>query len=235
MTLAGPWAPALTQQVAVSGIPVGAMIHVSKTWYREGLPFHATGHRLSPPGSFAVPGGGDAWRASVSVCSTASFGCQYWYQRLTDPLIIAGDFDAARLPWITSTAVDLGLRTQLTWTTDRVVPHTGAKVRVLQLDGDRLLAEWTTVLPAATSSTATATMPELPADLVDLWVDLGALAPVTTAVVELDRTVAGSYADLRQAVFYAEAVPGFSVPQSELSGVSVSADVWWDQVPVGWP
>jgi hypothetical protein len=235
IALAGSWLPAEVQTVEVTGVPVDAAFHVTKTWYRGGLPFYSTGHRLSTPGSFEVPGGGDAWRAAVSVCQATTPGCQFWYQWLTDPLVVTGDFDAERLPWVTSTAVELGLRIRATWTTDRVVPHTGAKVRVLQLDGGTLLAEWTTVVPAAPTAASTITMPELPDDLVDLWVDLGALDPATTSMVELDRTVAGSYRDLRQGVFYAEAIPGFAVPQSELSAVSVSDQIWWDQVEDSWP
>jgi MYXO-CTERM domain-containing protein len=221
IAVAGPWLPALTQQIAIAGMPAGADFRWGKEYYRGGVPFF--GMSGAGQGPSHVPGGGDAWRVRFTLCRSLFDACQVWWRWLADPLVIEQDFAALRLPWVETTAVELGLRTRVSWTTDRVQAYTATRVRVQQRDFTVLMAEWETFLPAQETASPAIVLPDLPADLVDLWVDLSPGVPDNRVVVGLDQ-VELPFDDVRQRAFSEDYLLAFPPPIQALTMTSQSRD-----------
>jgi hypothetical protein len=221
VAVTGRWLPALTQQIAIGGMPAGADFRWSKEYYRGGVPFFGVGGAGQGPSH--VPGGGDAWRVRFSLCRSLFDACQVWWRWLADPLVIEQDFTALRLPWVETTTVELGLRARVSWTTDRVQAYTATRVRVQQRDQSVLMAEWETFLPAQETVSPAIVLPELPADLVDLWVDLSPGEPDNRVVVGLDQ-VELPFDDVRQRAFSEDYLLAFPPPIEALTMTSQSRD-----------
>lgn len=198
LTFADAWQAAVTQTFAVTNLPPGAMIGLGKTWYRAGQPYFGFARMIpgATTGTIAGPGGGDAWRGQTIVCLDPLIPqCQLRFHDLADPLDLGDDFAAHRTAWLAVPDLTLGARATVDWTADVLLDATVLQTSVFERDAaNDGFAQWNVVQTAPVAASGTVTLPELPADLIDLWVGVGISGDAET---EIDQTETLTYPEVR--------------------------------------